>query len=117
VSTLIAPDAWRHMFKPRHARLIQKAARHQPELIIIMHSDGAVAPLIDDFIEIGIDVYNPGAAGGARLRPGRADAKVRRAHSLLRGIDQQALLPEGDAPRSKRPCASTPGRWVPPADT
>ena len=40
-------------------RMIEKLRQENPELIVIMHSDGAVAPLIDDFIEIGVDVYNP----------------------------------------------------------
>ena len=58
-STLIDPDDWRIRFKPRHKRMIEKFRRENPEIIVIMHSDGAVAPLIDDFIEIGVDVYNP----------------------------------------------------------
>ena len=58
-STLIAPEDWRIRFKPRHKRMIEKLRKENPDIIVIMHSDGAVAPLIDDFIEIGVDVYNP----------------------------------------------------------
>ena len=57
-STLISPDDWRIRFKPRHKRMIEKIGRN-PDIIVIMHSDGAVAPLIEDFTEIGVDVYNP----------------------------------------------------------
>ena len=58
-STLISPDMWRRDFKPRYERMIKELKAINPEVIIIMHSDGAVAPLIDDFIEMGIEVYNP----------------------------------------------------------
>ncbi len=102
VSTLIAPDAWRRMFKPRHARLIQKLRAINPELIIIMHSDGAVAPLIDDFIEIGIDVYNPVQPGVPGSDPGELMQKYGGRIRFFGGIDQQALLPEGDAAKIEK---------------
>jgi uroporphyrinogen decarboxylase len=97
VSTLISPDTWRRMFKPRHARLIQKLRAINPELILIMHSDGAVAPLIDDFIEIGVDVYNPVQPNVPGSDPAELMEKYGGRIRFFGGIDQQALLPEGDA--------------------
>jgi uroporphyrinogen decarboxylase len=45
VSLLIDPELWRERFKPRYARMIGRLKEEYPNLIIIFHSDGAVAPL------------------------------------------------------------------------
>ncbi len=96
VSTLISPDMWRKLFKPRHQRVIQKLKAINPNIIIIMHSDGAVAPLIDDFVEMGIEVYNPVQPNV----PGSDPQKIKDAYGdkicFFGGIDQQELLPSGN---------------------
>jgi uroporphyrinogen decarboxylase len=95
-STLISPDDWRTMFKPRHKRMIERLRKENPEVIVIMHSDGAVAPLIDDFIEIGVDVYNPVQPNVAGSEPQDLKDKYGSRISFFGGIDQQLLLPSGD---------------------
>ena len=95
-STLISPDDWRIRFKPRHKRMIETLRKENPDIIVIMHSDGAVAPLIDDFIEIGVDVYNPVQPNVEGSDP--QDLKDRYGEKIcfFGGIDQQSLLPSGD---------------------
>lgn len=95
-STLIAPDDWRIRFKPRHKRMIETLRGENPDLIIIMHSDGAVAPLIDDFIEIGVDVYNPVQPNVAGSDPQELKNRYGDRICFFGGIDQQSLLPSGD---------------------
>lgn len=95
-STLISPEDWRLRFKPRHRRLIEKLRSENPDIIIIMHSDGAVAPLIDDFIEIGVDVYNPVQPNVYGSDPQELKDKYGSRISFFGGIDQQQLLPSGD---------------------
>lgn len=95
-STLIAPDMWRDLFKPRHERVIKKLREINPDLIIMMHSDGAVAPLIDDFIEMGIDVYNPVQPNVPGSDPKELKEKYGDRICFFGGIDQQELLPGGD---------------------
>jgi len=95
-STLISPDQWRTRFKPRHKRMIELLRRENPDIIIIMHSDGAVAPLIDDFIEIGVDVYNPVQPNVFGSDPQELKDKYGEQISFFGGIDQQSLLPSGD---------------------
>lgn len=95
-STLISPEIWRNLFKPRHKRLIKKLKQLNPDIIIIMHSDGAVAPLIDDFIEIGVDVYNPIQPNVAGSDPQELKNKFGDRICFFGGIDQQSLLPGGD---------------------
>ncbi|HEY9167459.1 MAG TPA: uroporphyrinogen decarboxylase family protein [Candidatus Kryptonia bacterium] len=95
-SMLIAPDIWRRMFKGRHKRLIDKLKKKNPDIIIIMHSDGAVAPLLDDFIEIGVDVYNPVQPNVPGSDPRELKDKYGNRICFFGGIDQQELLPRGD---------------------
>ncbi len=95
-STLISPEIWRKMFKPRHKRMIEKLKQENPDIIIIMHSDGAVAPLIEDFIEIGIDVYNPVQPNVNGSDPKELKGKYGNGICFFGGIDQQKLLPGGN---------------------
>ena len=95
-STLISPEDWRIKFKPRHKRMIEKLRRENPDLILIMHSDGAVAPLIDDFIEIGVDVYNPVQPNVPGSDPQELKDRYGKRISFFGGIDQQSLLPSGN---------------------
>lgn len=98
-STLISPDMWRNLFKPRYARMIEKMRAIKPDLIIIMHSDGAVAPLLEDFIELGIDVYNPIQPNVPGSDPQELKDKYGDKICFFGGIDQQELLPSGDLDR------------------
>jgi uroporphyrinogen decarboxylase len=95
-STLISPEEWRIKFKPRHKRMIEKLRKENSNLIIIMHSDGAVAPLIDDFTEIGVDVYNPVQPNVPGSDPRELKERYGKKISFFGGIDQQELLPSGD---------------------
>ncbi len=56
---LMSPRMWRRWLKPRLARVIAAAKRARPDVLIAYHTDGATLPIIDDFIEIGIDILNP----------------------------------------------------------
>ncbi len=59
-STLIDPAMYRALVKPRHKRLFQAIKDYSKGRIkIIMHSDGAILPIIPDLIECGIDCLNP----------------------------------------------------------
>ena len=96
VSMLISPDLWRQAFKPRHERVIAKLKAINPEIVIIMHSDGAVAPLLDDMIEIGVDVYNPVQPNVPGSDPVELKQRYGGRISFFGGIDQQHLMPSGD---------------------
>jgi len=95
-STLISPESWRAMFKPRHKRMIERLRRENRDLIVIMHSDGAVSPLIEDFIEIGVDVYNPVQPNVYGSDPQELKNMFGEKICFFGGIDQQFLLPSGD---------------------
>jgi uroporphyrinogen decarboxylase len=96
ISTLISPEMWRDLFKPRHQRIIEKLKSLNPELLIIMHSDGAVAPLLDDFIDMGIHIYNPVQPNVTGSDPAELMKKYGGRICFFGGIDQQQLLPRGN---------------------
>jgi len=55
-SLLISPELWRELFKPMYRDYAQIARSHGKKLF--MHSDGHIAAIYPDLIEIGIDAVN-----------------------------------------------------------
>ena len=56
-STFFSPDYWREYFKPWVAKIIAHA--HAQGLPVIYHGCGNVKAIFPDYIEIGLDAYNP----------------------------------------------------------
>jgi uroporphyrinogen decarboxylase len=55
---LLRPELYRQVVKPYHARLF-RFVKSRCDAYLLLHTDGAVAPFIPDFIEMGVDVLNP----------------------------------------------------------
>jgi hypothetical protein len=55
-SLMIAPDAWRAIWKPRYARIY--AAAHDAGMLTFLHSCGYIVDILDDLIEVGLDVIH-----------------------------------------------------------
>jgi uroporphyrinogen decarboxylase len=55
-SLLIAPALWRELFKPLYRAYAEIAHRHGQYLF--MHSDGHIAAILPDLVEIGVDAVN-----------------------------------------------------------
>jgi len=55
---MISPEMYREILKPVHADFIS-FIKARTKAKIFFHSDGDVAPLIEDFIEMGVDILNP----------------------------------------------------------
>ncbi len=89
---LIHPAAWRIFVAPYYRELLSQAKR--AGLFTMLHSCGAVAELIPDFIGMGVDGLHPLQA----LAKGM-DADALSAHrdeiAFVGGIDAQRLLPFG----------------------
>lgn len=58
-SMFISPAHWRRYLKPRMAHLIAELKAINPQVKVAYHSDGYIAPIIGDLVEIGLDVLNP----------------------------------------------------------
>lgn len=52
-----APDYWREYFKPWVTKMIEYA--HERNLPVIYHGCGNVQAIFQDYIDIGVDAYNP----------------------------------------------------------
>jgi uroporphyrinogen decarboxylase len=55
---LISPKMYREFLKPIHADYID-FIKERTNARVFFHTDGDVFPLLDDFIEIGVDILNP----------------------------------------------------------
>lgn len=53
---LIAPTTWRELYKPLYAEYCRRI--HKAGKFVFMHSDGNIATIIPDLIEIGVDALN-----------------------------------------------------------
>lgn len=95
--TLVAPEIYRKLIKPRHTRLFAHIRQHaQRPVKIFYHSCGAILPLIPDLIESGVDILNPVqvSAGGMDSK----ELKKRFGADLTfygGGVDTQRVLPRG----------------------
>jgi uroporphyrinogen-III decarboxylase len=56
-ATFMSPAYWRSYFKPWVAKMTEHAHAHG--LPVIYHGCGNVQAVFEDFIEIGVDAYNP----------------------------------------------------------
>jgi len=99
-SVLMSPAMWRSRFKPRYVRMFRMLKQVNPDVIIIMHSDGAVAPLLTDFIEMGVQVYNPVQPNVPGSDPLELKQRYGDSIAFFGGVDQQQLLPSGDATKT-----------------
>ncbi len=54
----MAPEVYRRLFKPRHARLCSYVKKHSG-MRTFLHSCGGIAPLIPDLIDAGFEALNP----------------------------------------------------------
>ena len=55
--TFMSPGYWREYFKPWVARMVEVA--HAAGLPVIYHGCGNVKAIFQDYIDIGVDAYNP----------------------------------------------------------
>jgi uroporphyrinogen decarboxylase len=92
---LLRPELYRRVVKPYHEKLFRFAKSHC-DAYLLLHTDGAVAPFIPDFIEMGVDIVNPVQVSAAGM-----DSKVLKKEfgSDITfwggGCDSQTVLPFG----------------------
>lgn len=94
-SPIISCEMFRRLWKPYYRRLNDWVHQHTPWRIFY-HSCGAIAPLLDDFIEMGVDILNPVQCSAAGMDPAMLKAKY--GAKLVfwgGGVDTQHTLPFG----------------------
>ncbi len=94
-SLMISPKMYREILKPIHADFIS-FIKARTKAKVFFHSDGDVAPLIEDFIEIGVDILNPIQTSAGSMSD-LASLKKRFGNNIVfcGGIDSQKILPLG----------------------
>jgi uroporphyrinogen decarboxylase len=92
-ATLIRPELYRRLIKPRHKRMADAIKRYGKP--IVYHSCGSVRALIPDLIEIGIDALNPIQVAAAGMDPKTLKREFGRDLSFWGAIDNQHVLPFG----------------------
>jgi len=92
---LISPQMFRQSLKPHYARMNQAFKSVNPDILLLLHSDGAVSPVLEDVVELGYEVFNPLQPGV----PGHSPEDLKNGFGdrlcFWGGIDQQQLLPHG----------------------
>jgi uroporphyrinogen decarboxylase len=56
---IIPPETFCEQLKPIYKQMIDRFREAKPDIIPILHCDGAVADLLNDIHEIGFEVFNP----------------------------------------------------------
>ena len=95
---LFSPDIWREVFKPITERII--ALCREAGLMTIYHGCGNATAIFDDYIEIGLDGYNPLEAK-SKLDAVQLQARFGGRLALVGNIDVRELE-SGDKNRIKR---------------
>lgn len=68
-SLQMSPQMFRELFKPYLVRVCRAVKEYAPDIKILLHSCGSIAPIIPDFIEAGIDALNPVQVTAVGMEP------------------------------------------------
>lgn len=92
-SSLISPKMFRKLLKSKNKELIDHI-RQYTDAKIMLHSDGAIAPFIDDLVDVGIDIINPVQTSVKGLEDSKEVNKLFGDKISFHGaIDVQQVLP------------------------
>jgi len=91
----MAPETFRTQLKPVYTKMIERFKEVNPDIIPILHCDGAVSELLDDISEIGFEVFNPVQPGVPGHLPQDLKSRFGDKFAFWVAIDQQDLLPKG----------------------
>ncbi|MEE9248097.1 MAG: uroporphyrinogen decarboxylase family protein [Dehalococcoidia bacterium] len=88
------PELYRSRIKAYHRRLVD-AIKSESAAKVVLHTDGSIYPLIQDFIDIGIDAINPVQVSAKDMDTKRLKAEFGDRMGFWGGIDTQHVLPFG----------------------
>ena len=95
ISLIIPPETFREQLKPIYKQMNDRFKEAKPDIIPILHCDGAVAALLDDISEMGFEVFNPVQPGVPGHLPQDMKNNFGDKFAFWGAIDQQDLLPNG----------------------
>lgn len=91
---LVSLEMYRKYIKPRQRRLYS-FIKGRTSAFLFYHSCGAVAPFLEDLIDIGVDILNPVQVSAQGMNPKQLKKHFGDALSFWGGIDTQDVLPRG----------------------
>jgi uroporphyrinogen decarboxylase len=92
-SLMVSKKMWREYVRPRHVRLIEVAHRYGKP--VMYHTDGAIYPLIPEFIDMGVDVLNPIQPDAKGMEMDKLKAEFGDRLTFHGGVDIMRTLPKG----------------------
>lgn len=92
-SLMISPAMWRDYVRPCHARIIEVA--HKFDKPVMYHCDGAIAALIPELIDLGINVLNPIQPDSPGMEAERLKRDFGDRLTFHGGVDIIKTLPRG----------------------
>jgi len=90
---MLAPDLWRNHIKPYSEELIRTFK--DMGLTTFYHSCGSIVPVIEDFIDMGLDILDPVQPKANGMEPVELKKQFGDRLTFHGGIDEQELLPRG----------------------
>jgi uroporphyrinogen decarboxylase len=97
---ILSPEAWRELVKPHLAGIF--AVGKRAGLPVAYHCCGALAPILPELVDIGLDVLNPIQAGCPGMEPRELKRQFGSRLSFMGGLDTQGVLPFGDEAAVRR---------------
>ena len=91
---LISPALYRSLIKPRQQRTFD-FFRARTGAKLYYHTDGAIYPLLPDFVDLGVEMLNPVQCPRTGWATREAQARVRRQLTFWGAIDTHQVLPLG----------------------
>lgn len=106
---LFSPQVWRRMIKPRLQRMF--APFRQAGLPVILHSDGQIAEILPDLVEIGLTCYNP--VQPEVIEHSCLESTFGSRLAYYGGVSTQTVLPYGSASEVRQSVAECVARLAP----
>ncbi|MDP7522929.1 MAG: uroporphyrinogen decarboxylase family protein [Arenicellales bacterium] len=92
-TTVFSPDIYRQMIKPHQAMVIGRVKK-AADVKVVFHCCGAIADLIDDLAEIGVDAINPVQVAAKGMEPERLKRDFGDKMAFWGGVDTQRVMPQ-----------------------
>jgi uroporphyrinogen decarboxylase len=90
---LMSPKMWRELIKPGLKTIFDSIKAGNK--IVAFHSCGAIRPIIEDLIDIGIEVLNPIQPNCPGMNPLELKKEYGAHIAFMGGVDTQGVIPKG----------------------
>jgi uroporphyrinogen decarboxylase len=93
-SLLFSRQMFLDYWKSSYVRFCSAVKEKKPDATLVLHSDGAITPILDDIHEIGFEVLNPIQPGVPQQSAKQMRDNWSNKFAFWGGLDEQYLIPE-----------------------